>query len=155
ARRPARAARGARSRERVPGALRPGGGAGRGRVGVAPIANGRNGQRAVERQPVALPGLAAVAKTTASAPRAAASADPVVARRGQPRGGPPRMFRHFRSLLELIRFSHTVFALPFALTGAALAWRKAGAFSWGQLGGILLCMVFARSAAMAFNRLAD
>src|SRR5437660_8423528 len=64
------------------------------------------------------------------------------------------MFRLLRSLLELVRFSHTLFALPFALTGAALAWKRAG-FSWLQLAGILLCMVFARSAAMAFNRLAD
>jgi 4-hydroxybenzoate polyprenyltransferase len=64
------------------------------------------------------------------------------------------MLSHLRSLLELIRFSHTVFALPFALTSAALAWHKVG-FSWLQLAGILLCMVFARSAAMAFNRLAD
>src|SRR4051794_20276835 len=64
------------------------------------------------------------------------------------------MFHLVRSLLELIRFSHTLFALPFALTGAALAWKRAG-FSWLQLTGILLCMVFARSAAMAFNRLAD
>ena len=64
------------------------------------------------------------------------------------------MFRQIRSFLELIRFSHTVFALPFALTGAVLAWKRSG-FQWVQLGGILLCMVFARSAAMAFNRLAD
>ena len=64
------------------------------------------------------------------------------------------MFRHVRSFLELIRFSHTVFALPFALTGAVLAWKRAG-FQWVQLAGILLCMVFARSAAMAFNRLTD
>src|SRR5206468_685763 len=65
------------------------------------------------------------------------------------------MLRHLRSLLELIRFSHTLFALPFALTSAALAWRKEPGFQWPQLAGILLCMVFARSAAMAFNRLAD
>ncbi len=64
------------------------------------------------------------------------------------------MFRPLRSFLELIRFSHTVFALPFALTGAVLAWKHAG-FQWVQLAGILLCMVFARSAAMAFNRLTD
>ncbi len=64
------------------------------------------------------------------------------------------MFRYVRSFLELIRFSHTVFALPFALTGAVLAWKRAG-FQWVQLAGILLCMVFARSAAMAFNRLTD
>jgi 4-hydroxybenzoate polyprenyltransferase len=59
-----------------------------------------------------------------------------------------------RRLLELIRFSHTVFALPFALLAAALAW-KDEPFRWPDLAGILLCMVFARSAAMAFNRLAD
>jgi 4-hydroxybenzoate polyprenyltransferase len=64
------------------------------------------------------------------------------------------MFRAMRSLLELIRFSHTLFALPFALTSAALAWKWSG-FHWLQLVGILLGMVFARSAAMAFNRLAD
>jgi 4-hydroxybenzoate polyprenyltransferase len=60
-----------------------------------------------------------------------------------------------RNLLELIRFSHTLFALPFALTSAALAWYYQGAFDWLQLVGILLCMVLARSAAMAFNRLVD
>ncbi len=59
-----------------------------------------------------------------------------------------------RSLLELIRFSHTLFALPFALTSAVLAWKLSG-FHLLQLIGILLCMVFARSTAMAFNRLAD
>jgi 4-hydroxybenzoate polyprenyltransferase len=64
------------------------------------------------------------------------------------------MFRHLRSLLELIRFSHTVFALPFALSSAALAW-KTKPFHPLDLLGILLCMVFARSAAMAFNRVAD
>ena len=60
-----------------------------------------------------------------------------------------------RQLLEMIRFSHTLFALPFALLSAALAWRSKQAFSWLELSAILLCMVFARSAAMAFNRLAD
>jgi 4-hydroxybenzoate polyprenyltransferase len=64
------------------------------------------------------------------------------------------MLGSVRSLLELIRFSHTLFALPFALTSAALAWKLSG-FHWLQLVGILLGMVFARSAAMAFNRLAD
>lgn len=54
----------------------------------------------------------------------------------------------------MIRFSHTLFALPFALLSAVLAWQEAP-FAWLQLLGILLCMVFARSAAMAFNRLAD
>ena len=64
------------------------------------------------------------------------------------------MLPTLRSLLELIRFSHTLFALPFALTSAALAWKLSG-FHALQLAAILLCMVFARSAAMAFNRLAD
>jgi 4-hydroxybenzoate polyprenyltransferase len=65
------------------------------------------------------------------------------------------MHRRVRQLLEMIRFSHTLFALPFALLAAALAWRTKGGFSWLDLLGIVLCMVFARSAAMAFNRLAD
>jgi 4-hydroxybenzoate polyprenyltransferase len=59
-----------------------------------------------------------------------------------------------RKLLELIRFSHTLFALPFALASAVLAWRLEP-FRTLDLVGILLCMVFARSSAMAFNRLAD
>jgi 4-hydroxybenzoate polyprenyltransferase len=59
-----------------------------------------------------------------------------------------------RRFLELIRFSHTLFALPFALSSALLAWYHKR-FQWIELAGILLCMVFARSAAMAFNRLVD
>ncbi len=65
------------------------------------------------------------------------------------------MYATIKKLLELIRFSHTIFALPFALLSAALAWRAEGEFRWLDLLGILLCMVFARSAAMAFNRLVD
>ncbi|HSG69609.1 MAG TPA: UbiA-like polyprenyltransferase [Planctomycetaceae bacterium] len=64
------------------------------------------------------------------------------------------MFRQLRQFLELIRFSHTLFALPFALLSALLAWQTVE-FKWRDLAGILLCMVFARSAAMAFNRLVD
>jgi 4-hydroxybenzoate polyprenyltransferase len=60
-----------------------------------------------------------------------------------------------RRVLEMIRFSHTLFALPFALFGAILAWHRKGSFAWIELIGILACMVLARSAAMAFNRLAD
>ena len=55
--------------------------------------------------------------------------------------------------LEMIKWEHSIFALPFALTGAVLA-----AGGWPPvrvLGWILVCMVSARSAAMAFNRLAD
>ena len=72
------------------------------------------------------------------------------------RANPPRL-AVVGEILGMIRFSHTLFALPFALLGAALAaWSPAGwrgrAREWF---GILLCMVFARSAAMAFNRLVD
>jgi 4-hydroxybenzoate polyprenyltransferase len=102
------------------------------------------------------------------------------------------MLQTFGNLLSLIRFSHTIFALPFALLSAMMAWRLnsletvipfardsyhletfrtyvIGPFQWTfevanqpvftirakELLGILLCMVFARSAAMAFNRLVD
>ena len=56
--------------------------------------------------------------------------------------------------LSFIRFSHSVFALPFALTGALLAWRIAP-FEWRQILWVIVAMVSARSAAMGFNRLAD
>ncbi len=108
------------------------------------------------------------------------------------------MLKTFRHLLELIRFSHTLFALPFALLAAVMAWRlqfidgnknlqtppvddeqfnellghmvkdlgrfidwpvigkwQGFAIRWQEIVGILLCMVTARSFAMAFNRLAD
>ena len=63
--------------------------------------------------------------------------------------------------LSLIRFSHTVFALPFAALATVMAFATplpsgdTPAFRWQDLLGVLLCMVFARSAAMAFNRLVD
>jgi 4-hydroxybenzoate polyprenyltransferase len=61
-----------------------------------------------------------------------------------------------KAYFSLIKFSHTVFALPFALLGFFLAWAHTGvAFSWSLLGLVVLCMVFARSAAMAFNRYLD
>jgi 4-hydroxybenzoate polyprenyltransferase len=66
------------------------------------------------------------------------------------------LFTRVRLLLEMIRFSHTVFALPFALLAAEMAWREPGAtWRWQDLAGVVLCMVFARGTAMAFNRLAD
>jgi 4-hydroxybenzoate polyprenyltransferase len=55
--------------------------------------------------------------------------------------------------LEMIKWEHSIFALPFALTGAVLA--ADGWPAWRVLGLIVVCMVSARSAAMAFNRLAD
>ncbi len=64
------------------------------------------------------------------------------------------MLQGVRHLLEMIRFSHTLFALPFALLSALLAW-QGKPFHVLDLVGILLCMAFARSAAMAFNRLTD
>lgn len=65
------------------------------------------------------------------------------------------MLKTLRHLLSLIRFSHTLFALPFALLAASMAWGLSDSFVPMHLIGILLCMVFARSAAMAFNRLVD
>jgi 4-hydroxybenzoate polyprenyltransferase len=111
------------------------------------------------------------------------------------------VFKTIRHLLELIRFSHTIFALPFALLAAVMAWhtssiqadwhnwfvetseevarstpvletegggpgdfildmrdqsdRKAVAFRWQELLGLMLCMVTARSFSMSVNRLAD
>jgi len=62
-----------------------------------------------------------------------------------------------RQYLDLIKFSHTLFALPFALLGAALAAHDRNGWH-GRIQdwvGVLLCMATARSAAMAFNRLAD
>jgi len=58
----------------------------------------------------------------------------------------------------MIKFEHSVFALPFALTGALLAWRDAGfphELLWAKLAWIVLAMVAARSVAMAFNRVLD
>jgi 4-hydroxybenzoate polyprenyltransferase len=63
------------------------------------------------------------------------------------------VLRSTRVTLEMIKWEHSIFALPFALTGAMLA-----ANGWPTLrvlGLIVLCMVSARSAAMAFNRLVD
>jgi len=59
-----------------------------------------------------------------------------------------------RTYLSFVRFSHSVFALPFALAGALLASRHA-AITWPTVGWILVAMVAARSAAMGFNRLVD
>jgi 4-hydroxybenzoate polyprenyltransferase len=64
------------------------------------------------------------------------------------------MISRIRTYLSFIRFSHSVFALPFALAGALLAARHA-TVTWSQVGWILVAMVTARSAAMGFNRLVD
>ena len=63
------------------------------------------------------------------------------------------LWKSTATTLEMIKWEHSIFALPFALTGAVLA-----AGSWPSLrvlGWIVVCMVAARSAAMAFNRLVD
>src|SRR5438552_10894865 len=63
------------------------------------------------------------------------------------------ILHNLRITLEMIKWEHSVFALPFALCGAMLA--ANGLPSIHQLGWIIVAMVSARSAAMAFNRLAD
>lgn len=73
----------------------------------------------------------------------------------------PSWWKRIVDLLDMIRFSHTLFALPFALLAGAMAWTApatipgAGEFRWLDLLGILVCMTAARTAAMAFNRLVD
>ena len=69
------------------------------------------------------------------------------------RSGPLQPLRQLRIVLEMIKFEHTLFALPFALTSMLLAaggWPETRVVGW-----IVVAMVGARSAAMGFNRLAD
>ncbi|HCT31391.1 MAG TPA: 4-hydroxybenzoate octaprenyltransferase [Bacteroidales bacterium] len=62
----------------------------------------------------------------------------------------------FKNYLSLVKFSHTIFAMPFALIGLFLAYRiYPSNFSWKLLALVILCMVFARTAAMSFNRVVD
>src|ERR1700741_592185 len=63
------------------------------------------------------------------------------------------LLRNIGTTLEMIKWEHSIFALPFALAGAMLA--AAGWPSWHKVFWIVICMVTARSAAMAFNRWAD
>lgn len=63
------------------------------------------------------------------------------------------LFRKLSTVLEMIKFEHTLFALPFAFLGMILA--AHGWPSWRTVGWIVVAMVGARSAAMAFNRLVD
>ena len=67
-----------------------------------------------------------------------------------------KLLQQLGKYFSLVRFSHTVFAMPFALIGFALG-LSAGEFHFSLklLLLIILCMVFARNAAMGFNRLAD
>ncbi|HUR33175.1 MAG TPA: UbiA-like polyprenyltransferase [Vicinamibacterales bacterium] len=64
------------------------------------------------------------------------------------------MIARLRTYLSFVRFSHSVFALPFALAGALLASRH-HPITWPVVGWILVAMIAARSAAMGFNRLVD
>jgi putative 4-hydroxybenzoate polyprenyltransferase len=57
--------------------------------------------------------------------------------------------------LKLVKFSHTIFAMPFAIIGYFLAVNQGANFDWLKLFLVVTCMVFARNAAMAFNRYAD
>jgi len=69
-----------------------------------------------------------------------------------------RLLSRLRLTLEMIKFEHSVFALPFAMTGALLAVREdqfsTPGLGW-KLGWIVVAMVGARSAAMTFNRILD
>lgn len=72
-----------------------------------------------------------------------------------------KALKKLQHILEMIRFSHTIFALPFALLAGVMAWTtplpngQTTPFRLQDFVGVLLCMVTARSAAMAFNRLVD
>ena len=59
-----------------------------------------------------------------------------------------------KNYLSLIKFSHTIFAMPFALIGFFIA-IKSYPYEWATIIYIILCMIFARSSAMAFNRYVD
>jgi len=65
------------------------------------------------------------------------------------------MITTLKHYFSLIKFSHTVFALPFAIVGFEFAIKSGYQFEWLKFVYVLLCMVFARSAAMAFNRYID
>ena len=68
----------------------------------------------------------------------------------------PGFFRQVKETAEMIKISHSVFALPFALASAALAFRAGEEpWSWGKAGWIVFCAVMSRTAAMAQNRLVD
>lgn len=65
------------------------------------------------------------------------------------------VLRNFKHWLSLIRFSHTAFALPFAVVGFFLGLEHGGKWSSSKFLWVVLCMTSARTAAMAFNRYAD
>ena len=61
----------------------------------------------------------------------------------------------FKSYLSLVKFAHTIFAMPFALLGFFMAVHFYDNFRWKILLMVVLCMIFARNAAMGFNRFID
>ena len=66
------------------------------------------------------------------------------------------MIDNIAKYLRLVKFSHTIFAMPFALMAFTYAlWSTKAEFSWWLLVQVVLCMVFARNVAMGFNRWAD
>ena len=91
-----------------------------------------------------LPGKTMPQGTSSQGPRSGLPANRAA------RSGP---LTKFRIALEMIKFEHSVFALPFALTGALLAVH--GWPAWRQVFWLIVAMVGARSAAMTFNRIAD
>jgi len=104
-----------------------------------------------------LPGFPASAVGTDSVRKAAQGAP-------EKRGRSPFPASRLRTYLELVRFSHTIFALPFAVMATLIAIRFGGDGRWSPAEpwslvkpvlGIIACMVAARTAAMAFNRLVD
>lgn len=60
-----------------------------------------------------------------------------------------------KKYLDLVKFSHTIFAMPFAMLGFFIGLHHSNVFTWRIFILIVLCMVFARNAAMAFNRYLD
>jgi len=65
------------------------------------------------------------------------------------------MFEKIKQYFSLVRFAHTVFCMPFALTGFFWAIKTCGGFTWILLLQVIGCMVFARNTAMGFNRYLD
>jgi len=65
------------------------------------------------------------------------------------------MLENVKKYFKMVRFAHTVFAMPFALIGFFLGIKAAGGFDWLLLLEVVLCMVFARNTAMGFNRWLD
>lgn len=73
--------------------------------------------------------------------------------RATAQGAPPSLFATIKNFLELVKFAHTIFALPFALAAMLIAAK--GLPQWSIVGWIVLCMFSARTAAMGFNRIVD